>query len=288
MVAFASYFDVYSHAHIFVGIDPWWNPAHVILYAGFAVVAYGIVRGKPAGIAGRLSTWGVVIVLVAAGFNEIWHRVLLFGNPIPEPFPVEPPHALLAVGLIMLGVASLVYALDERTVLPSAYDMAAVGFTCGSLWLIVVGSAFYVGTAYASQAAYFFAIGVASFSASLFLAYPPALRRRFGYATLAYLWFLFVFYLFFISPVEGLPFGIGLVLVIDFMLIRGRIAGINSRFFVLPSIAVLYGIVYYPILPIGITLAVNGGLVASSLGVVAEYIAERSFVRSWLARAGSS
>ncbi len=41
IIAFASYFDVYSHAHIFVGYDPWWNPAHLLLCAGFAVVSYG-------------------------------------------------------------------------------------------------------------------------------------------------------------------------------------------------------------------------------------------------------
>ena len=100
-VAFASYFDVFSHRHLFINTDPWWNPAHLMLYAGFAAIAYGIVRGRPRGQAGKLSIAGIVIVLAAAAFNEVWHRVLLFGNPLPEPFPVEPPHAVLAVGFIV-------------------------------------------------------------------------------------------------------------------------------------------------------------------------------------------
>ena len=88
--AFASYFDVYSHRHIFVGTDPWWNPAHLLLYAGFLIIAYGVARDRPRGALGKLSVVGIVLVLAAAAFNEVWHRVLLFGNPLPEPFPVEP------------------------------------------------------------------------------------------------------------------------------------------------------------------------------------------------------
>jgi hypothetical protein len=283
MIAFASYFDVYSHANIFVGVDPWWNPAHLMLYAGFVVLAYGIFRGRQKGMVGNLSVAGLATVIAAAVFNEIWHRVLLFGNPLPEPFPVEPPHALLAMGFVILGLAALLHSLGKMTPTSGAGERTAIAFTCGSLWLITVGSAFYVGGAYATQAAYLFAVGVGSFSASLFLAYPAALNKKFGYSTISYLWFLLVYYAFFVSPSDGFPYGIGLVIVLDLALSRGRIMGMNSRYLALTAVALLYGVVYYPILPAPITLAINAGLVASVLGVVVEFSLERAFLRSqWM------
>jgi hypothetical protein len=281
LIAFASYFDVYSHRHIFIGTDPWWNPAHLLLYAGFAIVALGVNRGRPRGAVGILSVTGVVVVIVAAAFNEVWHRVLLFGNPLPEPFPVEPPHALLAVGLILLGVAAILQPLGNQAVVSDSRGRAALAFIGGSLWLIVVGSAFFVAGAYSSVAAYLFAVGVGSFAASLFLAFPTALASRFGYSTLSYLWFLLVYYGFFISPADGLPLGIGLVMVVDFVLARSMLAGIPSRYLVLPVVAILYGVVYYPILPPVLTLAINAGMLASVLGVATEFSLERALLRRW-------
>jgi hypothetical protein len=109
------------------------------------MIAYGVARDRPRGALGKLSVVGVVLVLVAAAFNEVWHRVLLFGNPLPEPFPVEPPHAVLAVGFIVLGFAALLYPVLHESVVSDALARVAVAFTGSSLWLIVAGSAFYVG-----------------------------------------------------------------------------------------------------------------------------------------------
>ena len=279
-IAFASYFDVYSHRQIFVGTDPWWNPAHLMLYAGSAVIAYGVFRGRTRGAAGTLSIVGLVIVLSAAGFNEFWHRVFLFGNPLPEPFPVEPPHALLAVGFIVLGLGALLHPLDRPSVVSGVLERAAVAFTGGSLWLIVGGSALYVAGAYRTPEAFLFGVGASSFAASLFLVYPQAVTGRFGYSTLSYSWFMLVYYAFFLSPADGLPYGVGLVALIDFVLSKGRVAGIDSRYAVLPLVAALYGVVYYPILPAEATLAVNAGLLASGVGVSVEFLAEKAFVRS--------
>ncbi len=277
--ALASYFDVYSHAHIFVGTDPWWNPAHLMLYAGFAVIAYGIAWGRPEGIVGKLSVGGVLVVLGAAVFNEIWHRVLLFGNPLPEPFPVEPPHAVLAVGFIVLGLAALGQPLTDASVVKDFRGRVAVAFICGSLWLIVGGSALFLGGAYASTVSYLFAVGVASFSASLFLAYPAAVTGKFGFATLSYLWFLLVYYVFFLSPADGPPYGVILVMVLDLALVKGKLNDFDTRYVTLPILALLYGVVYFPILPSSLTLAVNAGLVASALGVAVEFGMEKALLR---------
>lgn len=278
-MAFASYFDVYSHAHIFVGVDPWWNPAHLLLYAGFAFLAYGAVADRPRGFVGRLSLAGVAVVLAAAAFNEVWHRVLLFGNPLPEPFPVEPPHALLAVGIIMVGAAALVSPLTEGQPPSGRGDRLALSFVSGSLWLVTAGSAFYVGGAYASTAAYLFAVGVASFCASLFIVYSAGASARFGYATLSYLWFLAVYYIFFVTPADGLPFGIALVVAMDFALTRRGRHRADPRLLLLPVVALLYGAIYYPVLPPGLAFALNTGLAASALGVAAEFAAEKAAIR---------
>ena len=158
------------------------------------------------------------------------------------------------------------------------------GFHQWFSWLVVGGSALYVGEAYASTAAYLFAVGTASFSASLFLAYPTAIVGRFGYSTLSYLLFLLVYYVFFVSPGDGLPLGVGLVIAVDLILARRQMVGVDSRLLVLPLVALLYGVVYYPILPAGLTLAVNAGLAASAVGVGVEFWVERALLRSsWLA-----
>jgi len=284
LVAVASYFDVYSHSRIFVGTDPWWNPAHLILYAGFAIMAYGVARGRPGDAVGNIPVAGIMIVLASAVFNEVWHRILLFGNPLPEPFPIEPPHAMLAVGLVVLGVAALLHPLKDGSAVSDTRGRIALAFISGSLWLIVAGSAFFVGGAYSSAAARLFAVGAATFGASLFLAYPTAVAKRFGYSTLAYLWFLLVYYVFFVSPADGLPFGVGFVTVVDALLARGRVSRLDARLLVLPLVALLYGVIYYPILPAELTLSVNAGLAASAVGVGAEFSVERAFLRSrWVA-----
>ncbi len=280
VVAFASYLDVYSHRHLYFGVDPWWNPAHLLLYSGFLVMVYGIVSDVPRGKVRTLSIVGTMTVIAAAAFNEFWHRVLLFGNPLPEPFPIEPPHALLAVGLILLGVAALAYPVFEGVPLSDFKSGLAISMIGGSLWLIVGGSALYVAGAYGSTPAVLFAVGVSSFSASLFVAYPTAMTGKFGFTTLSYLWFLLVYYLFFLNLGDGLPLGIALVLVLDFALARGKVLGFSSRWLLFPTVAILYGVIYYPILPIGLTLALNAGLLASMVGVGIEFLSERAAVSS--------
>jgi hypothetical protein len=91
---------------------------------------------------------------------------------------------------------------------------------------------------------------------------------------------MLVYYTFYVPLSDGLPLGLLLVLAIDFALSRGRIAGISSRVVVLPLVAVLYGLVYYPILDPRLTIALNQGLIASALGVGVEYFLERSLLRS--------
>ncbi len=280
VITFASYFDIFSHRHIFVNTDPWWNPGHLFLYAGFIILAYAAVKQKPRDSLVKLSLAGVLISLFAGAFNEFWHRVLLFGNPLPEPFPVEPPHALLVVGLLVAGVAALLYPFRNRNLLSDPGGKLATTFISGSLWLIMAGSAFYIGSAYSTGISYLFAIGAASFASSLFLVYPTRLTKSFGCTTISYLWFLLPYYLFFISQSDGQTAGLLLVLLVDFLSARGRVFTVNTRYIILGITALLYGVIYYPILPIETSLAVNPLMLASVVGVGVEFALETAYVRT--------
>ncbi len=286
-IAFGSYFDVYSHRFIFVGTDPWYNPAHILLYSGFGVLLLTVLQVlKNRDRVINLSITGILISLGAAGFNEFWHRVLLFGNPRPEPFPVEPPHALLAIGLIVSGVAALVYPFKNRELISDTTARVAISFLSGSLWLIITGSAFFVGGALSSTPAILFAVATASFSASLFLAYTASFTRRFGFATLSYLWYMGVNFVFFLSISDGLPFGIILVGTLDYLLIEHFITRTRwLRYFGMLLIGAMYGVIYFPLLPVALTFAFSNpigvaSLGASFLGVFIEFIVERSFIKS--------
>ncbi len=188
----------------------------------------------------------------------------------------------MAIGIIMMGLAALLRPLSERLPPSKTVDRLAISFTAGSLWLIVAGSALYVGGAYASTPAYLFAVRVVGFSASMFIAYSSGVAGKVGYATVSYLWFLLVYYAFFVTPADGLPLGLALVVTLDFVLSRGRLCGVSSRVVVLPSVAVLYGVIYYPILPASLTLGLNAGLLASALGVSVEYLLERAVSRKMI------
>ncbi len=281
LISFASYFDVWSHRNWFVGVDPWYNPAHLILYAGVLVLLVIAYRGRRStDVSARLVRYGLVIVVGAATFNEFWHRILLFGNPIPEPFPVEPPHVLLAVGLLVSGAGMLLSGLKGRR--PGWKETVAASILSGSMWLVLAGSFFYVGAAYGNSASYFLAILLASFSSALFLRYASGVAGRFGYATLAYVWFLVVNYVFFVSLRDGLPLGIALVLVVDYLLsAKGvGIGPFNTKLAAMFALAAFYGIVYYPLFPVSETLTLGPFLLASFLGVLLDLGLERA-MRGW-------
>ncbi len=269
LIAFSSYFDVYSHAYIFVGIDPWWNPAHLMLYGGFLVLILAIWRSDRSDPSVKLSEVGVATSITAAAFNEFWHRVLLFGNPLPEPFPVEPPHVLLAVGIIASGSAALLYPL-RHDVVSDWRSRLAQAATSGSLWLIVAGSAFYVGGAYDTTPALLLAAGVAGFSAALFLRCAAKVSLRFGFASLSYAWFMLVYYIFFLTPADGVPVGLIPVVIVDFLM-TSRFGRQYERYAILILTGPFYGLVYTPVISIGVTLSLNLGLAAATLGALSEY-----------------
>jgi hypothetical protein len=302
VIAFASYWDVFSHRVVFVGgigRDPVWNPAHIALYAGFLLLMIGAYQSWSAG--GRSISlitilFGIILALLAAGYNEIWHRVLGYSITRPEPFPIEPPHALLAVGFVVSGTGALLIGMRRASKgLLNSNDKMYISLLSGSLWLITAGSAFFVGNTYQSYLSYAFAVFVATFSSSLFVNYSAKLSGRFGYATLTSVWVCFVLAFFLVlyhpigSPPVSLPIPIGIVLVlfVDYMITRSKTKPVMKDVVSRLLLGGLYGIVYYPLLDISSTLLpttissaiVTVALIGVSLaGATFEYFIEKGFV----------
>lgn len=128
----AGWWDVYSHI-LFPGVDPWWNPAHLTLYTGIAIMIIAVWRGlraRPAqptpamvpikfmNTAGlRLAAVGTVIEIVAGVWNEIVHRVVQ-----SEP-RIAPAHALLVVGMTTVAFGMVIgltieYGMIKRGFIP--------------------------------------------------------------------------------------------------------------------------------------------------------------------------
>lgn len=122
--------------HLLIGRDTFWIPPHLMMYSGVTaalVVAAAVLAldtaqarrgGAPRGaitVAGLTSTrgvhlaaWGVVLLLLAAPIDDLWHR--LFGLDVTL---WSPPHLLGLLGsavntLGALVLATEVYAASSR------------------------------------------------------------------------------------------------------------------------------------------------------------------------------
>jgi hypothetical protein len=118
---------------------------------------------------------------------------------------------------VIAGLAAIVFPLDHIDQIRDSKTRIALAFLEGSMWLIIAGSAFYVGMAYPNGGV-FLAVAVATFCASLFIPSTGYFAGRFGYATSGYVYFLGVNYIFFIRPVGMVPIGILLVALLDYVL----------------------------------------------------------------------
>lgn len=144
----AGYWDVYSHQ--LQPIDPLWNPAHLTLYGGIgialgAILLGGRTRGVPAAPPMNLMTIGLLMQLLAGGFNEVWH---FLGGPR---MTLEPPHVLLVMGMILAAFGGVVGLAGLRGLERLHGDVslrsdATLLLSFLTIWLLTAGSGIY--TAY--------------------------------------------------------------------------------------------------------------------------------------------
>ena len=172
--------------HLVIGRDSFWIAPHVMTYASVVVVcaiALGVLvvetwrRSKAlpdtlviAGLRGtrgfHLTWWGMVVVILAAPIDDLWHR--LFGLDVTL---WSPPHLL---GLAGSQIANLGALLIAREVYGPGWQrwtaLATSGvFLLGTFYILVDQS---VQTAYHRGAVFFFAfpiLGALAFTFALVL-----------------------------------------------------------------------------------------------------------------------
>jgi hypothetical protein len=134
--------------HMTIGRDSFWIAPHLMIYAsvvaglalGWGVLAYEWWRGIPTTRGFRLAALGLVLVVLAAPIDDLWHR--LFGLDVTL---WSPPHllALLGSAVSTLGcllIALEVYPLGSRAaraafVLAGALLYGGVRVTLDPTWL---------------------------------------------------------------------------------------------------------------------------------------------------------
>ena len=114
--------------HISIGRDEFFSPPHILIYTGGAtvggwaltemlrntfhsasrhnnghVIVFGVVR---ASLGGLCCLWGAVAMLASAVFDDWWHKN--YGLDV-EIF--SPPHAVLAMGLLMMQLGAIITVL---------------------------------------------------------------------------------------------------------------------------------------------------------------------------------
>ncbi len=117
--------------HMTIGRDTFWTPAHLAIYTGGAVAGlasgYEVLRrsffsgSRPIDgvtvwrvfngpLGGWLAIWGAVAMLTSAPFDDWWHAA--YGLDVKI---ISPPHALLALGFLMILSGALLLAQAEQT-----------------------------------------------------------------------------------------------------------------------------------------------------------------------------
>jgi len=104
--------------HVLIGRDSFWIPPHLMTYAGVALtvlISFGILAWDTARGAGsvrvlglrstrgfHLAAWGIAITVLAAPFDDFWHR--MFGLDVTL---WSPPHLLGILGSVINTLACL-------------------------------------------------------------------------------------------------------------------------------------------------------------------------------------
>jgi hypothetical protein len=165
----AGWWDVYSHLP-FWGVDPWWNPAHLTLYACVAITILVVWSGlrisstltpplvspiKFVNLAGlKLTGAGCIIEIIAAIWNEISYHVF---HSEPR---IASADALLTVGMLTVNLGIVVgltveYGMIKRgfivvTKVRRWLTVVSVLLTFSAIWLAASGAFIYVGEAHSS------------------------------------------------------------------------------------------------------------------------------------------
>ncbi len=165
----SGWWDVISHRILFTRADPWWNPAHITLYSGGALILLAIFMASkksegfetilrmrtPALLGLSIITYSFTTEMIAAIWNETIH-----GLRLQEP-RIAPAHALLILGMIganygvIIGLSAELEGLRQGmitfTTLQWRFLLVTLAVAFCSIWLLTAGSVVYVGGAFRSD-----------------------------------------------------------------------------------------------------------------------------------------
>jgi hypothetical protein len=150
------------------GVDPWWNPAQLTLYASLAITILAVWRGlrisntltpplvspiKFVNVAGlKLTGLGCIFETIAGIWNEVTYHVFHTGPMIAS------ADALLTVGMLTVNLGIVVgltveYGMIKRgfivvTKVRRWLTVVCVLLTFSAIWLAASGALIYVGENY--------------------------------------------------------------------------------------------------------------------------------------------
>ncbi|MBI4257755.1 MAG: hypothetical protein HY619_02260 [Thaumarchaeota archaeon] len=242
--AASGWWDVFSHRLEFTTSDPWWNPAHLGLYAGTLMLLLGSFAADSKQLhMMRVVKIGVFMQLVGGGLNEAAHN-LLFSETLD----------LVAHGLFTLGMLVAAFslfsgvALMARSVLHQSLLLELSQGVAGvSFWLTASGSALYVlGFTPAIVLAFL------AFIASMVIIMGLESARFSGFATINWILYSAIVFIILVGYVHVepyLPLGIFALVLLELMhRLLKRFQG-NIRYKVLSGLMIgfLTTIIYYPL-----------------------------------------
>ncbi len=260
---------MYSHL-LFGPIDPWWNPAHLTLYAGFAVTILAVwsglrTRTQPVAsvspirfqnIAGlKLAGAGTIVEIVAAVWNEIVHHVFQ-----SEP-RIAPAHALLTLGMLVVTFGMVIgltieYGMIRHGIVAASQfkrwlTLVCVVLTFSSIWLAAAGALIYIAQAFRTSPLNWINAVMLALVAALVLVPAKRVFPKFGTALAIGIIFNVVSYfllVFYAGEAGYIPWGLLSLALLD-LLVTGLNRAMKTASAVLASstvLGLLFWATYYP------------------------------------------
>lgn len=269
----AGWWDVYSHLLLGPGsVDPWWNPAHLTLYTGFAITILAVWRGlriprkqsisavnpiRFENVAGlKLAGAGTVVEVVAGVWNEVVHHVFQ-----SEP-RIAPAHALLTVGMLIVAFGMIIgltieYGMIRHQLLAVStfkrwLTLVCVVLTFASIWLAASGAIIYLAGVFRVSPFNWINAVLLALVATLILVPAKRVLPKFCSALVIGIIFNVVSYFFlvvYIGEVPYIPWGLLPLALFDLIVLGfNRATKITSSSVSLSSIVtgLLFWATYYP------------------------------------------
>jgi hypothetical protein len=268
--AVAGWWDVYSHL-MSGSVDPWWNPAHLTLYTGIAIVILAVWLGlrvksvrsgyainliRFANTGGlKLAGLGSIMQIIACVWNDVLHRIFL------NELMIAPARALLTLGMLTIGLGMIIglsieYGMIRHEILAvSLWKRYAIVFCMilifSSIWLTAAGAFIYTAQSFQSEPLDLtMAVLLATFGA-LVLVSAKIVLPQFGTGIAIGLAFNLVAFFFLVAFAEippYVPWGIVPLILLDTLVVGLKpVVGLTRAITIASTVpALFFPLTYFP------------------------------------------